>query len=149
MNRRICLPLLQRRGQRQNRPKGEQRTAQAFRPGKTRPNELALKLKGRPNRDGRNAQMHFTYVVAFTDRAHGFLWSGPRIRPPLQGDSVLGRLPRPEGLGCSVFALRAIGPSASKSKRGLALIRHESPGYYQASLRDRIPSSAKSSRGLK
>ena len=27
---RVCLPLLQRRGQRRNRPKGEQRTAQAF-----------------------------------------------------------------------------------------------------------------------
>ena len=38
----ICFPLLQRRGQRRNHPKGEI-TAQAFRPGKDTHNELALK----------------------------------------------------------------------------------------------------------
>ena len=37
---------------------------------------------------------------------------------------LFGTPSRPEGLGCSVFALRAIRPLASKSKRGPALKRH-------------------------
>jgi hypothetical protein len=45
--------------------------------------------------------------------------------PSASGRFCVGRLPRPEGLGCSVFALPAIRPSASKSKRGTALNRQK------------------------
>jgi hypothetical protein len=107
-------------------PEGRaERTAQAFRPGKDTHNELALKLKGRPNRDW--SQRGDTSLFAFhvRNRFHTLCTRisllRPRIRPPLQlqGDSAWDDLPRPEGLGCSVFALRAI-----KSKRGPALNRH-------------------------
>ena len=40
------------------------------------------------------------------------------IRPPFQGDSLSVRIPRPEGLGYSLFTLRAIG-GTSKLQRAL------------------------------
>jgi hypothetical protein len=137
--RSACLMLLQRRGQRRNRPKGEQRTAQAFRPGKDTHNELAL--KGRPNRDW--SQRGDTLLFAFhvCGRFHRLCTRISLVRPPHSavpsGRFCLGRLPRPEGLGCSVFALRAIRPSASNSKRGSALNRHDAQRLFKSTPRVR------------
>ena len=108
-----------------HRPKGENRTAQAFRPGKAYEKKIAL--KGPPT-SGRYAQK-VAFVksdsMAFQkQKSAGTIrcerdwaikhnnnislrWQPVPVRPPFQGDSVVRVVPRAEALGYSLFALRA------------------------------------------
>jgi hypothetical protein len=116
---------MQRREQRRNCPKGEHRTAQAFRPGKDTHKELALKLKGRPNRDW--SQRRDTLLFAFRVRGcfHKLCTRISLVRPSHSavpsGRFCLGRLPRPEGLGCSLFS--PFGRSGLRRARASAVPR--------------------------
>ena len=107
---------MQRREQRRNRPKGEHRTAQAFRPGKDTHNELAL--KGSPNRDWSQRGDALLFAFHVRSRFHRLCTRislvRHRIRPPLQGDSVWDDFP---GLKAWAVLLSPFGRSGLRRAR--------------------------------
>jgi hypothetical protein len=129
-----------------NRPKGEQRIAQALRPGKAYGKKIAL--KGRPT-SGRYSQ-EVTFVkrasMAFRELTNLFWYKNLRahfgakatepsnvlttylcvgsqspVRTPFQGDFVVRVVPRAEALGYSLFALRAMAKYPNSGPRAEAL----------------------------
>ena len=119
-----------------NRPKGEQRIAQAFRPGKAYEKKIALKR--RPTFGRYSQKVTFQKATRWHFRNKNLRaqsgaretghqmcnnislgWRSISVRPPFQGDSVVCVVPRPEGLGYSLFALRATAECPYSRRRCL------------------------------